>query len=70
MPRAPSSLRGTYDWIQIFVEQEAQLRELAPKAARALRPDGLLWISFPKGSSGIQTDLTRDRGWDALKKLD
>ena len=26
-----------------------------------------VWIYYPKGSSKIQTDLTRDKGWDCLK---
>lgn len=30
----------------------------------------MLWISFPKVTSKIQTDLTRDKGWDILQKLD
>jgi hypothetical protein len=69
-PPAASSLSGTFDWIQVFVKKEAELKTMAPTAARALKPDGLLWISFPKGSSGIQADLTRDKGWDSLKKLE
>jgi hypothetical protein len=43
---------------------------LAPKAARALQPESILWTSFPKGSSKIQTDLTRDQGWESLQALD
>ncbi len=70
LERAAASLTGAFDWIQIFVQNEAGLKKLAPKAARALKPDGILWISFPKGSSKIQTDLTRDKGWDSVKKLD
>ncbi|HEX2863225.1 MAG TPA: hypothetical protein VHN99_01545, partial [Deinococcales bacterium] len=27
----------------------------------------LFWFFHPKGSSGRQTNLSRDRGWDALK---
>lgn len=64
------TLRGKFDWIQIFVRNKAELDELAPKAARALRPESILWISFPKGSSKIQTDLTRDKGWESLQDLD
>jgi len=26
-----------------------------------------VWISYPKGSSKRQTDLTRDRGWEPLE---
>jgi hypothetical protein len=63
------ALRGKFDWIQIFVRSKADLDELALKAAQALRPDAILWITFPKGSSKIQTDLTRDKGWDEVQKL-
>jgi hypothetical protein len=59
-------LQGTSDWIQVFVTTSAELKALAPKVIDALAPQGLLWVSFPKGTSGIQTDLTRDKGWDAL----
>jgi hypothetical protein len=68
--RAATSLTGTLDWIQIFVRDQAQLKRLAPIAARALRAQTLLWLSFPKGSSKIQTDLTRDKGRDVLQKID
>jgi hypothetical protein len=29
-------------------------------AAQALAPAGMLWISWPKKSSGVSTDLTED----------
>lgn len=64
------TLRGKFDWIQIFVRNKAELDVLAQKAAKALRPESMLWISFPKGSSKIQTDLTRDKGWESLQALD
>jgi hypothetical protein len=63
-------LNGEFDWIQIFVKNKAELDGLAPKAAKALRPESTLWISFPKGTSKIQTDLTRDKGWEVLQELD
>ena len=64
------TLNGKFDWIQIFAKSKAELEGLTPKAAKALRPDSMLWISFPKGSSKIQTDLTRDKGWESLRALD
>lgn len=63
------TLNGKFDWIQIFVQSKAELDALAPKAAKALKPESILWISFPKGSSKIQTDLTRDKGWEGLKDI-
>jgi hypothetical protein len=65
-----SALRGKFDWVQMFVKNQAEINRLAPKAVAALKPESLLWISFPKGSSKIQTDLTRDRGWDVLHDQD
>src|SRR3972149_2564408 len=64
------SLNGKFDWIQIFVKNKAELDSLAPKAAKALKPESILWISFPKGTSKIQADLARDKGWEGLQKLD
>jgi len=61
-------LQGQFDWVQVFVKNKAELDKLAPKVVRALKLESLLWITFPKGTSKIQTDLTRDEGWDALQK--
>ena len=48
------------DFIFLFAKSRAGLElELMP-AARALAPAGMLWISWPKKSSGVATDLTGD----------
>ena len=57
------------DFIFFFAKSRAGLElELMP-AAKALAPAGMLWISWPKKSSGVATDLTEDvirqRGLDA-----
>ena len=64
-----ASLNGAYDWIQIFVKSKAELDAIMPQVKTALKPAGLLWISFPKGTSKIQTDLTRDKGWDSVQDM-
>ncbi len=63
-------LSGAFDWIQIFVENKSQLEKIVPKAIRCMKPESIIWISFPKGTSKIQTDLTRDKGWESLQKVD
>jgi len=63
-------LSGKFDWIQIFAKNKKELASLAPKAVSALKPDSLLWLSFPKGTSKLQTDLTRDKGWEVLQDLE
>ena len=63
-------LSGKFDWIQVFAKNRKELASFAPKAAAALKPDSILWLSFPKGRSKIQTDLTRDKGWEAIHDID
>jgi hypothetical protein len=61
---------GSPDWVQIFVRNKTELEAHLPQVVKLLKPERLLWISFPKGSSKIQTDLTRDKGWEALEQFD
>lgn len=63
-------LKGKFDWIQIFVSNKADLERLMPKVMKTLGPECRVWITFPKGSSKVQTDLTRDKGWESLKDID
>ena len=36
------------------------------KVMKLVKPEVIVWIYYPKGTSKIQTDLTRDKGWDCL----
>lgn len=63
-------LQGKFDWVQLFVKTQAELAKTLPKVLNALKPESTLWITFPKGASKIQTDLTRDKGWDLLRQAD
>ncbi len=44
----------------VFVRDLAELQHLAARSIDAVRRDGLLWIAYPKGGSGVKTDLKRD----------
>lgn len=44
-------------WIQYFVTQRFKLESDFPKLKQILSKDGALWISWPKKSSGIVSDL-------------
>lgn len=43
-----------------FAQDSAELQETAPEAIKATRPDGLLWLCYPKGGAKARTDLNRD----------
>lgn len=51
---------GRLDFIQCFVTVKRELERKFPGLERALTPAGQLWISWPKRSSGVRTDLTED----------
>ena len=54
------------DQIHWFVENRSQMEKELSEILAAIRHSMILWIYYPKGSSKIQTDLTRDKGWDTL----
>ncbi len=49
--------RGRLDVVVFFVTREAELARRFPALARALEPDGGLWVAWPKKASGVATDL-------------
>lgn len=55
-----------YDQIHWFVRNRAQLEKEISKVLKRVKPGVTVWVYYPKGSSKIQTDLTRDKGWDCL----
>jgi hypothetical protein len=57
---------GSFDVVHLFVGGQADLRRDAAAAIGAVRPGGVLWISYPKRSSKVDTDLTRDAGWEPV----
>ena len=48
------------DFVHLFCQTTESLELLAPTAKAALKKDGMLWVSWPKGKSTIPTDLKRD----------
>ncbi|HWW82135.1 MAG TPA: hypothetical protein VNZ26_00955, partial [Vicinamibacterales bacterium] len=59
---------GTFDVVQLFVKNVEELNQTAPTAIRAVKPGGIFWISYPKLSAKTDSDITRDVGWDVVKK--
>jgi len=51
----------------IFVNSLTETNQIVPAALDSLQPDALAWVAYPKGSSGVKTDVNRDKLWDALK---
>lgn len=55
--RVRRQARGRLDVVVFFVTRRAELARRFPAFARAIVPDGGLWIAWPKRTSGVATDL-------------
>ena len=54
------------DAVHVFVRDTRELARFGPKAVAGALAGATVWIAYPKKSSGVETDVTRDRGWDAV----
>lgn len=58
-------LRSPLDLVVLFVDQEKQLSKQFASIASKLAPNGMIWVAWPKKSSGVPTDLT----FDAVQRI-
>lgn len=54
-------LDGWFDFVQAFFTQESALVRSFPRLKAALRPSGMLWLSWPKKAARMPTDLAENR---------
>jgi hypothetical protein len=57
---------GAADCVIAFVRCKADVKTMAPLAFNAVGEKGLLWFAYPKKSGPLQSDLSRDSGWEPL----
>lgn len=46
------------DFVQLFVKSEKELKTKFSEYAKRLDASGMLWVSWPKKSSGVMTDVS------------
>jgi hypothetical protein len=63
-----STARGAYPFIQFFVTSLADLGKLEPRLLKHVARGALLWIAYPKKTSGIESDLSRDVISQAMRR--
>lgn len=55
------------DVIQVFVKTMDEVLPNVEIWKKSLKPKGILWITYPKTTSRVKTDLNRDILWKQLK---
>tara|TARA_R110002124_G_scaffold88995_8_gene227968 strand:+ start:377 stop:802 length:426 start_codon:yes stop_codon:yes gene_type:complete len=48
------------DFVHYFTRVRAELEHDLPRFKRAIRPTGMIWVSWPKKASKVPTDITED----------
>ena len=48
------------DVIHLFTKQQDEFLTVLPKLVKQIKPDGIIWVSWPKKASKIVTDITED----------
>lgn len=59
LPYCPEPNKSV-DFIQFFVSSNIDLKEGLIELKQHLSPKALLWVTYPKGTSKIKTDINRD----------
>lgn len=49
--------KGSFDGIQLFAKNKTELSSLLTVVASLLKPDTIFWVTYPKRSSGIESDM-------------
>jgi hypothetical protein len=58
---------GHAEAVLLFVNNLAETEKLTPRAGKLVKPGGMLWIAYPKGSSKVKTDVNRDKLWPVVE---
>jgi len=51
-------LKAPVDMVHVFVTETASLAKKLVAYRAAIVPEGMIWVSWPKKSSGVSTDLS------------
>jgi len=55
-----TGLRTNVDLWHLFTTSRRDLVAQLPRSVRQIRQDGMIWVSWPKKASGVQTDVSED----------
>jgi|SRR5215467_1760112 len=61
------SLGSAHDFVQFFATNKSEIAKLAKKLLQSAAPGALVWITYPKKSSGVNSDLSREAVWAAME---
>jgi predicted SnoaL-like aldol condensation-catalyzing enzyme len=61
------AMGGTHEFVQFFATRKSDIEKSAPKLLKTVVPGALVWITYPKKASGVESDLSREAVWAAME---
>ncbi len=55
-----TELGGLVDLVQVFLTSKMELETQLRRLKSLLKPKGLLWLTYPKGTAKVKADINRD----------
>jgi hypothetical protein len=60
-------LGSAHEFVQFFATKKSEITKSAKKLLQSAAPGALVWITYPKKTSGVDSDLSREAVWAAME---
>lgn len=61
------SLGCAHEFVQFFATKKSAITKSAKKLLESAAPGALVWITYPKKTSSVESDLSREEVWAAME---
>ena len=61
------NVKGTHGFVQMFATKKTEIEKSKKKLLESADPGALVWITYPKKTSGVESDLSREAVWAAME---
>ena len=61
------NLGNTHEFVQLFATNKSDITKSAKKLLQSAAPGALVWVTYPKKTSGVESDLSREVVWAAME---
>lgn len=60
------TLNGTHQFVQLFATHASEIKRSAPRLLKHAASGALVWVTYPKRTSGVASDLSREGVREAM----
>jgi predicted SnoaL-like aldol condensation-catalyzing enzyme len=61
-----TTVGGEQEFVQFFATKRAEIEKSKKRVLQSAAPGALVWITYPKKTSGVDSDLSREKAWAAM----